>query len=159
MASLPNPRHEQFCDLIAAGHPPARAYIAAGYSKKTAYTSGPRLLKTPSVSARVAELQRSVAAVAVNRTAIDRDWVLSGLREIAENGSSDSARVRALELVGKELGMFVERPAAPWDGDLSKLTTAQLERVTEQLIEQTYEGQPEVIEAVKHEMLGPGDRR
>jgi hypothetical protein len=78
------------------------------------------------------------------------------LARIAENGASESARVRALELVGKELGMFVERPAVPWDGDLTKLTTEQLERVTEQLIEQSYEGQPEVIAAVKREMLGPG---
>lgn len=153
MAELPNPRHEQFCQLICTGHTPARAYVAAGYSEKTAYTSGPRLLKTPTVSARVAELQRSVAHSAGNRAAIDRDWVLSGLRGIAENGASESARVRAFELVGKELGMFVERPPAPWDGDLTKLTNAQLERVTEQLIAQACEGvDPAIVEEVTREL-------
>ena len=124
MAELQNPRHEEFCRWISTGYTPARAYVAVGYSAKTAYTSGPRLLKTPAVSARVAELQQSVVQSAVNRAAVDRDWVLLGLRGIAENGASESARVRAFELVGKELGMFVERPPAPWDGDLTKLTTA-----------------------------------
>jgi len=156
VAELQNPRHEQFCQLISVGHSPARAYVAVGYSAKTAYTSGPRMLKAPSVSARVAELQRSVAAAAVNRAAIDRDWVLSGLRRIAENGASESARVRALELVGKELGMFVERPAVPWDGDLAKLTTDQLEKVTDSLICQAFEGDQVAIDEVRRELLGAG---
>ena len=155
MAELQNPRHEQFCQLISAGHSPARAYVAVGYSEKTAYTSGPRLLKTPTVGARVAELQQTVALSAANRAAIDRDWVLSGLRRVAENGASESARVRALELVGKELGMFAERPAVPWDGDFATLTTEQLEKVVEQLAELAYAGQPEAIEQAKREFLGP----
>jgi hypothetical protein len=37
---------------------------------------------------------------------------------------------RALELIGKELGMFVDRNMdVPWDGDPSKLTDAQLDKV------------------------------
>jgi phage terminase small subunit len=154
MAELLNPRHEQFCQLISAGHSPARAYVAVGYSEKSAYTSGPRLLKTPAISGRVAELQQLVVQSTVNRAAIDRDWVLSGLRRVAENGASESARVRALELVGKELGMFVERPAVPWDGDFATLTTTQLEKVFHQMAELAYAGDQEAIEEAKREFLG-----
>ena len=79
-----------------------RAYIAAPYAEKTAYPSGPRLLKTPAVRARVIELRHGVTQTAIERAAVDRDWVLSGLRKIAENGSSESARVRAMEF-GQEI--------------------------------------------------------
>jgi terminase small subunit-like protein len=127
MAALSNPQREQFCQLVAAGHSPARAYGAAGYSEKTAYTAGPRLLKVAGVSARVAELQQTITHATVNRAVVDRDWVLSGLRKIAENGASESARVRALELCGRELGMFADR-SIPWDGDPNKLTDEQLQK-------------------------------
>jgi hypothetical protein len=62
-----------------------------------------------------------------------RGWVLSELRKIAENGDSENARVRALELCGKELGMFVGPAEVPWDGDLSTLTDEQLDKLAKYL--------------------------
>jgi hypothetical protein len=62
---------------------------------------------------------------AVQEAAVDRDWVLGELKkvyELAKPEASDgetravhlSAAVRALELIGTELGMFVKRrPSAP----------------------------------------------
>lgn len=153
MAALGNPRHEQFRELIAAGHTPARPYIVAGYSEKTAYTSGLRLLKMPAVRARVIELQHNVAQAAVERAAVDRDWVLPGLRKIAENGSSESARVRALELVGKELGMFKDRLPVVWDGRLESIPKDQLPLVLENLLRQAYGDDPEKLEAGRQKAL------
>jgi hypothetical protein len=37
--------------------------------------------------------------------------------------------VRALELCGKELGMFAAPSDLPWDGDLATLTEPQLEKL------------------------------
>jgi hypothetical protein len=128
MGPLHNSRHEQFAQLVATGKTPAEAYGAAGYAEKTAYTCGPRLLKIPTVNARVAELQRTVAQAVVLRIVIDRHKVRAGLWEIAQKGNSESARVRAYELVGKDLGMFVE-PKFDWDGDPATLTDGQLEKL------------------------------
>jgi hypothetical protein len=122
---LKSPRHEQFAQLVAAGKTPAEAYAAVGYAEKAAYTCEPRLLKCTSVEARVAELRQTVALAVAFQTAINRNNVLGGLWEIATNGNNESARVRALELCGKALGMFVE-PKIDWDGDPKKLTNEQL---------------------------------
>jgi hypothetical protein len=151
MAELRNPRHEHFCQLVAAGHSPTQAYVTAGYSEKTAYTSGPRLLKTPEVSARVTDLRQMVAQAAVNRAVIDRDWVLEGLRNIAEKGASESARVRALELCGKELGMFVDRSSFLWDTDPSQWTNEQVEIISEALLRKAAAGDPGKMEALRRQ--------
>lgn len=74
-------------------------------------------------------LRSIVADAAITRAAIDRDWVLRGLRSIAEDGEqSGSARVQAYVKVGEELGMFRTQidHSFQWDGDLTKLTMQQL---------------------------------
>lgn len=83
VAGLLNPRHEHFCRLAAAGQSPAQAYVAVGYSENTAYTSGPRLLKTPAVNTRVSELRQIVAKGAIVRTEVSREFVLQELRDNA----------------------------------------------------------------------------
>jgi hypothetical protein len=77
-----------------------QAAIRAGYSAKTAYSQAERLL-------RHVEIRRAVDA-GLNRiaekTETDAEWVRRRLKEEAEfvgPGSSPSARVRAIELVGK----------------------------------------------------------
>ena len=52
MAGLLNPRHEHFCRLVASGQSPAQAYVGAGYSEQSAYTSGPRLRKMAAVTTK-----------------------------------------------------------------------------------------------------------
>ena len=127
MAALKNPRHEQFAELVASGRAPSEAYSSVGFSKKTAYTCGPRLVRQASVQARIAELQQVIAKTTVMRAEIDRGYVLAGLRKnyeralqaepvLDKNGNptgqytwNGAVANRALELMGKELGMFVDR--------------------------------------------------
>src|SRR4029077_2780785 len=106
MGPLKNPQHEHFARLVASGKSLSEAFVAAGYSKTNAASCALRLSKKPEVRSRIAELQQIVIQVTTTQVALDRSWVLSELRKIAENGASESARVRALELCGKELGMF-----------------------------------------------------
>lgn len=83
-----------------------QAAIRAGYSEKTAYSQGQRLLKNAEVQAAIAEAQAQRA----KRTELTQDYVLNSLRSIADDADQPTApRVRALELLGKHLGMFVER--------------------------------------------------
>ena len=155
MSTLRNPRHEQFAQLIAAGKTPAEAYALVGYAQKTAYTCGPRLLKRAFVSARVADLQQTVAVATVTRIALDRGFVLRELIENALQAKKNgewSASNRALELLGKELGMF-NHPEPVWDGDLATLTDPQLLRITEQFERAVYGEDRARLEADKRRAL------
>ena len=123
---LKNQKHEHFAQLIAKGNITKReAANTAGYSEKGAHVEATRLLKNPKIQARIAELTERKAEKVITTAAITKAWVLEELRENAErclqrkpildrNGQEVWAfdapgANRALELIGKELGMFVER--------------------------------------------------
>lgn len=121
MTMLKNPRHERFAQAIAAGKSAADAYTEAGYAESRSAAS--RLSTNVNISTRVAELQSRVTDGVV----ITRQWVLERLVENANRAMQAAAPVgqdgqpsgeyryegsvanRALELLGKELGMFIER--------------------------------------------------
>jgi hypothetical protein len=153
MEPLQNPRHEQFALLVASGKSLSEAFVAAGYSKANAASCALRLSKKPEVRSRIAELQQIVIQVTTTQAALDRSWVLSELRKIAENGASESARVRALELCGKELGMFAAPSDLPWDGDPATLTDPQLEKLELYLERIVYGDDRAALEAAKPKAL------
>jgi hypothetical protein len=119
MAVLNNPRHERFAEALASGKSASQAYAEAGYKKDRRNAS--RLTSNDDIRARVAELQSRAA----ERAVIDKQWVLDGLKELADRCMQrvavlDRGRVveyrfdavgavRALHLLGRELGMFVDR--------------------------------------------------
>ena len=85
-----------------------QAAIRAGYSERTAGQTGHEILKFPEIQAALADAQ----AERSERTKVDAAFVLNGLqREAAagDTGEPNTARIRAMELLGKHLGMFVER--------------------------------------------------
>src|SRR5690554_4735816 len=97
-----------------------QAAIRAGYSQKTAYRTGADNLRKPQVAEAIAEAQQARA----ERVQITAEEVLERLVEIArgdiqvlkvtkvgpiELPPDFSERTRALELIGKHLGMFTDR--------------------------------------------------
>lgn len=83
-----------------------QAAIRAGYSARTARAQGNRLLTNADVAAAVEAAKQERA----QRTELTQDYVLDGLRGIAEDIEQPAApRVKAYELLGKHQGMFVER--------------------------------------------------
>lgn len=85
-----------------------QAAIRAGYSEKTAYSQGQRLLKNAEIQEAVQEAQTEAA----EKASITVQDVLGGLKKEAENngeGSSHSARVAAWAHLGKHLGMFADK--------------------------------------------------
>ena len=126
--TLINPRHEQFAVLVAGGMNASEAYKKAGFSAKGASQSASRLAKVPAVAARISALRKSLSAEALRQSLVSREWVLNGLKVLAETAGSEAARIRAYELCGREVGMFrdASHDSFDWDGDLSKLTNAQL---------------------------------
>jgi phage terminase small subunit len=125
---LKNARHEHFATLVANGTSGTEAAKVAGYSEVCAHVTGCRLIKNAKVAARIEELRSRKAAQVTSSAGISKAWVIEKLRENAEKGMEEGQRVpaiRALELIGKELGMFVEQKKIQI-GRLSEATPEQL---------------------------------
>jgi hypothetical protein len=115
MASLSNPRHEKFSQLVASGIKPTEAYISLGYSAKGAPQSANNLLKRADVRRRVDEILQAAAVSMVAEIAFDQQRVLNRLDMLsrkAEDLGQISAAVRCEELIGKHRGMFIDRQVA-----------------------------------------------
>ncbi len=118
-------RQAQFCREYLIDLSATHAAVRAGYSKKTANRIGPKLLNKPAVAAEVERLK----AAREERTDLSADWVIRRLQQEAQGlgrTSSHSARVRALELLGKHLGLFKDKlEVTGKDGGPIQLTAEQ----------------------------------
>jgi phage terminase small subunit len=102
-----NVRQQRFVEGVLAGMPAKRAYISAGYKARgnAAETAAARLFRNVQVAAAI----DAANAAAATKAEITAEWVIGQLREEATRhgaGSTHAARVRALELLGKRLGLF-----------------------------------------------------
>lgn len=112
MAGL-TPKRERFVAEYLVDLNATAAAKRAGYSEKTAYSAGQRLLKVPEVKAAIREGQEKIAG----RLEVTREQVVEELAGIAFHEASDAPeaelkvgnKLRALELLGKHLGMFTEK--------------------------------------------------
>ena len=85
-----------------------QAAVRAGYSPRNADKLGPRLVGQSRVAAEIARL------MAAREKAVEHDakWVIRRLAEEADfkgEGSTHSARVRALEVLARHHGLLVDR--------------------------------------------------
>jgi phage terminase small subunit len=143
MPALKNPKHEKYAELLAKGIGQGEAYEMVGYQKNDSHAS--RLARTGKIEARVAELRERTIAKVVEKTAISRIWVLDMLREnlqramchkavlgsdglpIGEYTYNGNVANRALELIGKEIGMFIDRKEFKHSvGEFDKMSDAEL---------------------------------
>jgi len=102
------PKQQRFCDEYLVDLNATQAAVRSGYSVKTADRQGHRLLRNAEVRAYVARRRGQLAG----RAELDAAYVLARLRLEAERTGEDashSARVAALNLLGKHLGMFVDK--------------------------------------------------
>lgn len=120
-------KQQRFIDEYLVDLNATQAAIRAGYSERTAYSQGQRLLKNVEVSARIEELKKTRA----DRLNLDAYWVLKRLMEISDRAMQQepvmewdyseqklvpsgeyqfdsSGANKATELIGKHLGMFKE---------------------------------------------------
>ena len=101
-----NPRQQRFVELYLSGLPASQAYRQAGYTAtgNAAEVNAARLLRNAQVAAEIGR--------AAERQELTVDWVLGRLKAEAVDrgeGSSHSARVRAIELLGKRLRLFPDQ--------------------------------------------------
>lgn len=120
------PKQDRFCREYVIDLNATQAAIRAGYAATNADVTGPRLLGNVGVAARIAELQRE----ATDKLELDERWVLERLQhEATLDDSPPAARVRAVELIGKHRGMFVERHAGADGGPILTEDLTGLPRV------------------------------
>jgi phage terminase small subunit len=121
-------KHEEFCIGVARGMTAQEAYIFAGYSENGAAQSASRLLRNANIRSRIRGLRITIANQAVEEAALSQAYVINRLMTIVEqcmqhepirdssgavlgySSYKPMAAIRALELLGKHLGMFTGRP-------------------------------------------------
>ena len=128
MSALKNIRHERFCQEYIVDYNGTCAAIRTGYSDKNAPAQATQLLKREDVLARIGELQAEQAkrlGITSDRVVLElwevlrrcmqaepvlewdpdeRAWVEKGQYKFDSRGAA-----KALELIGKHLGMFTQK--------------------------------------------------
>jgi phage terminase small subunit len=132
MPAPPNAKHELFAQALASGKTATEAYVAAGY--KANRGNAATLKQDQSISNRVVEIlaereniHAQATAEAIEKAGLTKEWIIGRLIENVDRAMQsepvkDSKGVptgeytyqgnvanKALELLGKELGMFVDR--------------------------------------------------
>ena len=100
-----NERQSLFVGYYVGSLNATQSALDAGYSPRTAYSQGQRLLKHVEVQGALVKRKAEVAELA-EITALD---VLKMLQHEAKAGDLDipnAARIKAQELIGKHIGMF-----------------------------------------------------
>lgn len=137
-------RQARFCEEYLIDLNATQAAIRTGYSEKTANEQGARLLANVSVQEKIAELKAERA----KRTEMTQDSVIQELAAVARaeiKGVRAVDKLKALELLGKHLGMFVER---------YEVNAAEIEkRIAEAREQGKKEGTQELLEAMPLEAL------
>jgi phage terminase small subunit len=124
MPVLENAKHEHFAQAVAGGSTLTDAAISAGYSPASARQQGSTLCTKHDIAERIAELQATIIQVAVSESGLDKAWVMKKLEanvnramqaELVIDAQGANAGMytyqgnvanKALELIGRELGMF-----------------------------------------------------
>ena len=103
-------KQRRFVDEYLVDLNATQAAIRAGYSAKSARFMGAENLTKPNIQ----EAIQAALAARSSRCQVTQDTVLTGLHDEAKDhgeGSSQTARVRAWELLGKHVGMWKETPS------------------------------------------------
>ena len=139
------PRRKRFCEFYVASLNAKQAAIEAGYSKTSARVTGVRILKDPEVQKYIVEQQ----AEAAERNNVTVDEVIEKLRETyvdAKKANQNGPAVRAVELLGKTVGMFKDQVV------LTELQATS----DDELVEKMAKGDAKKAAALR-ELLGPSD--
>ena len=85
------------------------AYDAENMSPQAIWVESSRLKRHPKVALKIEALNAEAAAVRQGLLLSREEAILARLEHEALTAKTDAARIRALELLGRHAGMFVER--------------------------------------------------
>ena len=97
-------KQKRFCEEYLIDLNATQAAVRAGYSEKTAFSIGVENLRKPLIQEYLQRLMQERS----DRTRVSADKVLQELERIAmtETEITGKEKIKALELLGKHLGMF-----------------------------------------------------
>ncbi len=158
MPALTNVKHEAAAQALAVGKTQREAYLAGGFSFKPSNAS--RFFNRTDIRSRVQDIitervvaERKSTEVAVRKAGLTKEWVIQRLMWLAERclrgkpvmdtngrhtgeftGKPDGpTAVRSLELLGRDLGMFIDRHEIGQPGEFARMTDEELDAaLTEQ---------------------------
>ena len=96
-----NPKHYRFIAEVIKGESATNAAIKAGFSEKTARTTGPRLMQDDGIKREI-ERQMNVAGLTPQRIITE----LYSLYEAARDNGSFGPAKDIMQLIGRHNGMF-----------------------------------------------------
>lgn len=119
-----NPRQERFVEEYIKDPNATQAAIRAGYSPKTAQEQSSRLLSNVMISEAIKAKRLKIS----EKVELSQEWVLEKLKLIVDRTTKDDTfdpkgANKALELIGKHIGMFSD-----------KLKITPDERITVQIV-------------------------
>lgn len=134
-------KQEAFCRAIASGTGPSEAYRSAYNAEKmkpaVIAVKANELLANGNVTVMIESLRKPIIEIAIEKAGVDKAWVMSKLVKVVDMGMQAepvldnegaatgeykqnlAAANKALELIGKELMMFIDRSevrTGPLDG-------------------------------------------
>jgi phage terminase small subunit len=125
-----NPKQQRFVAEYLKDLNATQAAIRAGYSKHTAQEQGSRLLSNAMVAAAVAKGQNKIAGkLEITAEKVLKD--LETMRKAALKAKQFAPAIRAAELHGKHIGMFVERTEVSGSIDINGVLDNMRRRVRE----------------------------
>lgn len=103
-------RQKQFVEEVVGGSSSTEAYRASyntdQMSTKTIWEAASRLSKNPKVIAKLDELRAEKDAEMCMLRLSYEHFIISELLSLAVNSKSGKVRIKALELLGKTIGLF-----------------------------------------------------
>ena len=110
-------KQKRFCEEYLIDLNATQAAIRAGYSVKYADREGHKLVE----NSRVLDYLNKLRGEQSNRTGITADTVLKELEKIAlaDTEITGKEKIKALELLGKHLGMFSDKIETDIDTELN----------------------------------------
>jgi len=106
-------KQQQFASLVAQGLAPKDAYKKA-YNHRTdneasAVASAHKLMRNEKVSALIGSVFETIKENVIADAVATRRHVMEQLLQHAEDAKHESTKLKALELMGKAVGMFTDR--------------------------------------------------
>lgn len=106
-------KRQAFAQAVADGQSQSDAYRSAfdagRMSRGAVWTEASQLVRHPEVARRIGELKADAEAVRRTRLVGREAEILAQIECEAFNARSDATRLRALELLGRAAGLFVDR--------------------------------------------------
>ncbi|MDU8943492.1 terminase small subunit [Ovoidimarina sediminis] len=127
-------KQERFAHLVADGLNFSAAYRevydASGMSQPSVWREAHRLSRKEKVAMRIAELVAARQEEERLQAHMRAYRVTAHLEKMMTSGASETTRLRAAELLGKTVGLFVEKPPAKDDDrSLAELEAELAERM------------------------------